>query len=316
MASEKGHPLRHACDVNQDINIELARSGRITSRNCERLGYQRILTGAYAQAVPPTDNADHAAVRERWLTAVHAIMALQVGRDVVLYGATALQAMGVQLPERLQDWTTVHILVPTQTKRTHRQGVIAHHQARPASVWRLVDGLPVLHPVDHWVQMTNATVSEMVEIGDGFLRRHNPLLTLAEVHSRLGELDGVHGVKLARRALPLLRPGTDSLYESRTRLVLVHAGLPTPEVNLPVWCPSVDFTYHVDMGYEKARTGVEFDGIGHSDRTQMDIDANRRRNLQDSDWLLISVTSTQLRRPESFIRSVQNALVMRTGQWD
>jgi len=301
--------------VNQNLQtIELARDGHVTGRNCDRLGYRRILTGAYAKTSPSPNN-DRAAVRDRWLTAVRAVISLNAGRGVVLYGATALQALGVQLPERLQDWTAVHVLVTTRAMRPCRRGVVAHHQARPATVWKLVDGLPVLHPVDHWVQMTGATMNEMVEIGDGFLRRHNPLLTLDDVKARLGQLGGAHGVKLARCALPLLRPDTDSLYETRTRLVLVDAGLPTPAVNLPVWCPSIGFTYHVDMGYEKARTGVEFDGLGHSDRQQMDIDANRRRDLQDAGWLLISVTSTQLRRPESFIRSVQNALMMRTGQW-
>jgi len=302
--------------VNQNLHtIELTRDGHVTSRNCERLGYQRILTGAYAKANPVAGGDDRANARAQWLTAVRAALELQAGRGAVLYGATALQALGVQLPERLQDWTTVHILATTRSMRPCRRGVMAHHQVRPASVWKVIDGLPVLHPVDHWVQMTAATRGEMVEIGDGFLRRHNPLLTLDDLKARLDVLDGTHGVKLARRALPLLRPGTDSLYETRTRLVLVGAKLPTPAVNLPVWCPSVGFTYHVDMGYEKARTGVEFDGLGHADRQQMDIDADRRRNLQDADWLLISVTSTQLRHPESFIRSVQNALMMRTGQW-
>jgi len=129
-------------------------------------------------------------------------------------------------------------------------------------------------------------------------------------------LSGLRGVDKARRALNLVRAETDSLYETRTRLVLVDAKLPTPVVNLPVRCPSVRRTYHVDMGYKDARVAVEYDGLGHvGDRVQMEIDAERRRNLQDEDWMVISVTAEQLRHHRDLVRSVDTALVLRTGRW-
>jgi len=161
--------------------------------------------------------------------------------------------------------------------------------------------------------MTGLTDDQLVEIGDGLLRRHHPLLTLDDINRRLDELTGSPGIKAVRRAMKLVLPGTDSIYETKTRLVLVRAGLPTPAVNLPVWCESVGFTYHVDLGYASAKVAVEYDGRVHvGNHQQMEIDADRRRNLQDAGWLVISVTASQLRQPAAIIRSVETALVLRT----
>ena len=94
--------------------------------------------------------------------------------------------------------------------------------------------------------------------------------------------------------------------------MLVRAGLPEPIVNLEVFCPSVGRTYHVDLGYEKEKVAVEYDGAVHvGNRTQMEIDAKRRRILQDEGWLIITVTANQLNEPRDVIRSVENALVLR-----
>ncbi|MCL2783251.1 MAG: hypothetical protein FWD80_04675 [Propionibacteriaceae bacterium] len=296
--------------------IQLARDGVINRHNYDRLGFDRVLRGVYCAVPPDVEQDQWARRRSHWLYKVKAVMSLYPHRDVVLYGATALQALDVQLPERLQDWSTVHILVGAANQRPKRADVVAHCSQQSLRVWKRIDGLPVLHPVAHWLQMTGATLNEMVEIGDGFLRRRNPLLTLAGIRNRLGQSAGTRGIHAARRALELIRPGTDSIYESRTRMVLINAGLPMPAVNLPVWCASVDETYHVDMGYVDARTAVEFDGLVHvGDRVQMTIDADRRRNLQDAGWVIITVTAAGLRHSQEFLRSVENALIMRTGRW-
>jgi very-short-patch-repair endonuclease len=93
---------------------------------------------------------------------------------------------------------------------------------------------------------------------------------------------------------------------------MVRAGLPTPEVNLPVAVQSAGTVYHVDMGYRVERIGVEFDGAVHvGNRRQMEIDAMRRRHLQDDGWLIITVTATQLAAPGPFLRSIEQALILR-----
>ncbi|MCL2316260.1 MAG: hypothetical protein FWC46_04120, partial [Actinomycetia bacterium] len=58
----------------------------------------------------------------------------------------------------------------------------------------------------------------------------------------------------------------------------------------------------------------EYDGADHVGATrQMEVDARRRRDLQDEGWLIINVTAAQLREPASLIASVERALVFRSA---
>ena len=292
--------------------MHLARSGTVTCRNYSRLGYDRLIHGVYGR-IPRTQGLNEWEKRRvEFITRVHAVLALYPDKGAVLYGSTALQVLDVALPSRLQDWDTCHILVPEGVTRPAREGVSAHRSLYPLRVWAQAWGLPVLNPVEHWLQLSGASLDEMVEVGDGFLRRRLPLLTLDEMTSAMSACAGRWGVAKAHQAMQWVRPGTDSMYETVTRLILIHAGLPEPAVNLEVYCPSSGMTFHLDLGYEKEKLGVEYDGAVHvGDRTQMEIDANRRRILQDEGWLLISVTAAQLRTPAQIVHSVESALLRR-----
>ena len=190
--------------------------------------------------------------------------------------------------------------------------MVAHRSIHTPPVWRRYSGVPVPHPVDQWLQLRGARLDELIEVGDGFLRRKNPLLTMDEMRARLTEVAGWAGVKKATIAMRQVRANTDSLYETRTRLLLVRAGLPEPVVNLEVWCADEARLFHVDLGYEKEKIAVEYDGAVHvGDRTQMAIDAERRRILQDHGWMIITVTAEHLRHPQAIINSVEAALIRR-----
>jgi len=289
----------------------LSRAGQVTCKNYSQLGYDRLIRGVYGHS-PHTQGLDEWEQRRtEFLSRTHAVMAAYPHKSAVLFGPTAFQAMNVALPARLQDWDTCHILVPAGVTRPVRRGVAAHRSVHDLQVWGQAWGLPILNPVEHWLQLSGATVDEMVEVGDGFLRRRRPLLTLDDMVSALSSCAGRHGVTRAYEAMKWVRPDTDSLYETVTRLSLIRAGLPEPVVNCEVHC-SNGMTFHVDMGYEPEKVGVEYDGAVHvGDRRQMDIDADRRRILQDEGWIIISVTAAGLRTPERIVRSVESALVLR-----
>jgi hypothetical protein len=239
-------------------------------------------------------------------------MRAYAGRELHLYGVTALQFLGVDLPSSLEDWQTFHVLTPTDQYRPERRGVVSHRSVRASSTWRTRQGVRLLHPVDHWLQLTRASDAELVQVGDAILRRRDPLVTLGDFERRLAESDGTQGIRRARRLAKLVVPQTGSLAETRTRLTLIDGGLPCPLVNPPVFCRSVGRTFHVDMGYVEERVGVEYDGVVHvGNRHQMEIDAIRRRALQEEGWLIITVTADQLRYPTEVVRSVEAALVMR-----
>jgi len=280
--------------------------------NYRRLGQQRLLTGVYAPAITATGN-DRVDRRANWMAKVKAVLTVYADKKPVLFGPTALQALAVALPTEAEDWNVIHIMVSQAAERPQRGGIVAHCGLSGRHQQVTADGLPVLHPVDHWLQLRGLSDDAMVEIGDGFLRRRHPLLSLNKMQERLAELAGTPGAKQARRVMKLIRPGTDSIYETKTRLILFHHGLGTPDVNPPIWCPTVGITYHVDMGYLNAKLAIEYDGLVHvGTQSQMDFDAIRRRHLQDAGWLIITVTASQLRHPAEFIRSIENSLVLRT----
>jgi len=290
----------------------LARPGEVTSRTCTRLGYRRLIQGVYGRAVPIDGLDARQRRRAEFIARVQAVMACYEAKGAVLFGTTALQVLGVALPERLEDWKTCHILLPPGAGKVGRAGVNGHRGRFPVQVWGRRYGLPLLHPVEHWMQLRGATDDELIEVGDGLLRRQRPLLGMDEVTSAVSRLAHRPGVERVRGALRWVRPGTDSLYETRTRLVLVHAGLPEPCVNLEVRCAGSGVPFHLDMGYKRERVGVEYDGAVHvGNRAQMEFDARRRCLLQDDGWLLVPVTADLLRGPAQVVASVEQALVLR-----
>ena len=306
---------RHGNTVNTSLDIHLSRTGVVTYRNHRRLGYERLCHGVYGHR-PNTDALDDwAARRARFASHVHAVMAAYDKKPIALFGPTALQMLGVELPVSLQDWDNCHVIVPHDASHPRRKSVIAHRCRTWPGIWRSVEGLAVLHPVDHWLQLRHATDDELIEVGDGFLRRRHPLLTITQLTQRLSELHGVTGVARARQVVHWLAPDTDSLPETSTRLTLVHAGLDRPIVNCAIPCPAAGRTYHADMAYDKEKLAIEFDGAVHvGNRRQMELDAIRRRDIQNEGWLVITVTASQLLNPANFIRSVETALILRRAQ--
>ena len=296
-------------------DVHLSRDGEVTSRNFTHLGYDRLITGVYGHATPLRDVDERARRRAELIDRARAIIAVYGNKGVALYGPTALQLLQVALPNRLEDWNNCHVLVPPDVARPRRSGVVAHRGNRPFKIQYRVAGLPLLHPAEHWLQLPEATVDELVEVGDGLCRRRNPLTTLGDLCAQANGHTGCAGSKNIRRALKDVTPGTDSIMETRTRLVLVRAGLPKPEVNLAVTCRASGRTFHVDMGYEMEQVAVEYDGQVHvGDRHQMEIDANRRRQLQDENWVVIPVTAAGLAEPDDIVRSVESALILRRAR--
>jgi len=284
-------------------------AGDITWHNYARRGYARLARGVYGRVGPTTGLDQWQARRARFLALTRGVLAAYRDLNPVLYGPTAFQVMRVALPEAMEDWARCHLLVPDDAWRPARQEVVAHATRRlPDRRW--LDGFPVLHPVDHWLQL-RGTDDQLIEVADGLVRRQHPLVTLDEFERRLGELSGANGIKRGRRLLGWVVAGTDSPYETRTRLALVRAGLPRPTVNLPVRTRSGRL-YYLDLAYERELVAVEYDGAGHAgDRAQMEYDARRRRDLQEAGWLIITLTAPELDDPVSFVRSVEAALILR-----
>jgi hypothetical protein len=96
--------------------------------------------------------------------------------------------------------------------------------------------------------------------------------------------------------LPLVDGGAESPQETRTRLLLVDAGLPPPRTQIPVTDACGFLLARIDMGWDDWLVGVEYDGVQHwTDPRQRTRDIDRLAELEDLGWTIVRVNSDMLR---------------------
>lgn len=228
---------------------------------------------------------------------------------------TALRLLGIEVPWTLEDDKRVHAVLPRRGERPQRPELHAHFCGRDGLSVVELDGLRVTSPAQTWIHLA-ADLDEdgLVVLGDSLLRRKAAMTTPTALRSLLGRFPGARGVRRARAALELIRPGTDSSMETRARLLLVRAGLPCPAVNGPAKGVDGEFLALPDMSYPELKIAIEYDGDIH--RTDPDTwrrDVERRQRLQENRWLIITVTADDvIREQERFVRRVASARAARS----
>jgi uncharacterized protein DUF559 len=117
------------------------------------------------------------------------------------------------------------------------------------------------------------------------------------------------GLRRLRVALPLVDGGAASPKESWLRLLIVDAGLPTPTTQIPVhehW----HLVGVLDMGWEKYKVAVEYDGDHHrTNRRQYVKDQRRLRKLKALGWIIIRVIAEDA--AQDVVQQVRDALISR-----
>jgi Protein of unknown function (DUF559) len=129
-------------------------------------------------------------------------------------------------------------------------------------------------------------------------------LKIADVDALIADHKGARGIRRLGRILPLVDGGAESPQESRTRLVLIDAGLPAPETQIRVLNPYGDFVGRIDMGWREWLVGVEHDGRQHwTDSAQRAHDIDRDVEFRAEGWLILRVSNDLLRyRPATLVR--------------
>lgn len=113
--------------------------------------------------------------------------------------------------------------------------------------------------------------------------------------------------EVARRA----REGAESPPESRTRLLLVLAGLPEPVVQHEAFVAGRRRRF--DLAYPELKIAVEYDGSCHyASEAQKQADIVREDELRCAGWIVIRVVSVGIfRDPASTLARVADALTQR-----
>jgi hypothetical protein len=206
-------------------------------------------------------------------------------------GVSAAQIHDLYLPTRLATSPTVHVTAISPARAPRTTGVRAR-QVEPGRITTGTRGsLPVISPVDTWCELADVlTVAELVEMGDGLVRRVRPLATMNELADAVARFSGRRGSRKLRAAFARVRPGTDSRQETRLRLFIVDAGLPEPLVNYEIRDRRGYFLALGDLVYPEWRILIEYDGSHHfASEQQGHHDVDRLDLVMADGWRVIRV---------------------------
>jgi hypothetical protein len=117
-------------------------------------------------------------------------------------------------------------------------------------------------------------------------------LKIANVELLAERYKGRRGIRRARAALSLVDAGAESPRETWLRLLLIRAGFPPPQTQVPVYDEYGQLVAVLDMGWESIKLAVEYEGDHHrTDRRQFNKDIRRAEALADLGWIDIRVTA-------------------------
>lgn len=195
--------------------------------------------------------------------------------------------------------------------KNHRppQGIVTHNDRFTCDDVVEIDGMPVTT-----IQRTALDLGRFLPRGaavahlDALARATG--LTADHVLPLAEDFRGAHGVRRCREALNLMDAGAQSPKETWLRLLLIDAGYPRPQTQIPVLDDYGSEFAYLDMGWESAMIAVEYDGDHHrTDRATYAWDVVRLRKIQRRRWLHIRVIKED--RPRDILDRVRAAWARR-----
>ncbi|TQR87288.1 hypothetical protein D8S82_07885 [Mycobacterium hodleri] len=117
-------------------------------------------------------------------------------------------------------------------------------------------------------------------------------LKVAEIESIVARSNGRKGIRRARAVLELVDGGSQSPRETWLRLLIVRAGFPPPQTQVPVRNEYGVVIAHLDMGWEDEKIGLEYEGAHHRlSREQFAYDIRKHEQVREAGWRVLRVTS-------------------------
>jgi very-short-patch-repair endonuclease len=119
---------------------------------------------------------------------------------------------------------------------------------------------------------------------------------------------GRRGAARLPRVVKLARPAAESPMETRIRLAIVLAGLPEPQLQVPVG------PYRLDMAYPELRLGIEYDGREHLDQARALRDLDRQAYFTARAWRIVRFPKhVVLHEPARIPWTVRRAMIAANG---
>jgi hypothetical protein len=99
------------------------------------------------------------------------------------------------------------------------------------------------------------------------------------------------GIRQAKAALDLVDPGAESPRETWLRLLLIRAGFPRPQTQIPVYNEFGVLIAVLDMGWEDVMVALDYEGDHHRTPWRFSKDIRRLEEVTEIGWIDIRVTS-------------------------
>lgn len=231
------------------------------------------------------------------------------GKEAVVAGNSAAALLGAK-------WVDARAPAELITGRKRPPPlIITRNETLLAGETVLVNAIPVTSPSRTAFDLGRRQGLQTAVVRMDALARATGV-TVAEVEVLIDIHRGARGLKQLRRVLPLVDAGAESPPETRTRLLVIAAGLPRPHTQIEVLNDWGRVLARIDMGWPEVKVGIEYDGSQHwTDSRIRSNDIDRAAELLRRGWILIRVSGDLLRyRPDVVISRVREALRSRGWQ--
>ncbi len=183
---------------------------------------------------------------------------------------------------------------PAQLLYQHRRpppSIITWSNSLTADEIEAVAGIPVTTPARTAFDLASRYPTGKAVAAVDALARATRLQT-ADLEPILERNKGHRNIRNARKALALIDPGAQSPKETWLRLLVIEAGYPPPQTQIPIYGRYGELVGIVDMGWETIQLALEYEGQHHRTSAQFAKDVARYDTMtNDLDWLIIRVTS-------------------------
>ncbi|ADB33678.1 hypothetical protein Kfla_4660 [Kribbella flavida DSM 17836] len=273
--------------------------------------WTRVRRGAYAEvgsadeSLPPWERAAWLHVR-----AAKAYFHRLGGRAVVSH-QSALLLHGLQISE--VDLSRVHVTRRAGPGRSGR--TLCQHAAQPpvTEVATIDDTQVTSAPRAVVEAIRSVPYPTAVSVVDAALR--GGLADRDQLREMLRRFGRQRGVRTAQRALAFGDGRSESVGESRMRVLLADLGLPPAVPQAVIVDRSGTFVARVDLLLREWNVVIEFDGVGKYDSRQALVAEKLREDqLRDLGYQVVRATWTDLDDPTTFVARLSRAIHRSTQQ--
>lgn len=236
-----------------------------------------------------------------------AVLAARLPDDTFFSHSTAALLLNAPLDWSLERDPDLHASIAVPRRAPHARGIRGHRLAIAPGDVVATRGIRHTSAARTWLDLAPMLdLGNLVAVGDFLIHWRLPLTTHAELAARVAQWTG-RGIVRLRQAVELLSDHAESRPESRLRVILAIAGLPTPEVNYVVVDTDAGKRVRVDLVFAAERVVLEYQGDYHRTREQWRKDMTRRSRLEVRRWFVMELNADDLVDPGELVERIQMA---------